>query len=79
MPNGGARHRSCIKVPRAFLGLAFESIALGIDLDRGEFIHIEEDCTYVHVFEVRKAVELSSDSKLKGSMFRRTYHESKDA
>ena len=64
--------------PEHSLGLAFENIALGIDLDRGEFIYIEEGTTYARVFEVRKAVELSSNSKLRGLMFRGTCHERKD-
>ena len=67
----------CIEIPMICIRLAFESIAVGVDFLRNEFEDIKNCSAFARVFEVRKAVEFSSNSKLRGFVFGWTLHERK--
>ena len=75
-PNSGAfGNWSCKKIPRAFIGLAFQSVAAGIDSDWNKFIYVENCRAFTCMFKVRQLVIFSSNSKSRGWVFKRTFHE----
>ena len=70
-------NEKCIKISIICIQLVFESIAIEVDFLRNKFEDIKNCSAFARVFEVRKAVEFSSNSKLRGFVFGWTLHERK--